>query len=222
MVGVADLDRAVARYVALGFAVERGGRHVGRGTHNAVIVFEREYLELMAISDRASAAADPFATDLIRALDDRQELLLGFVLASDAIDEHAARLRAAGIAVDGPTAMSRRRPDGSLLAWRLLVPGTPGWRHTMPFLIEWDGSGVARPGVRHPNGARSIARLVVAASDVDATALQYERGLGLGGDRAYDLGRASLVLTDAVPPEEEGVVELTIARDPTGATLRFV
>ena len=46
VIAVSDLPRAIADYTALGFTVLEGGRHPGRPTHNALVVFEDgSYLE---------------------------------------------------------------------------------------------------------------------------------------------------------------------------------
>ncbi|MDH5265076.1 MAG: VOC family protein, partial [Betaproteobacteria bacterium] len=49
VIAVADLAKAVEDYRALGFTVQIGGRHPGRTSHNALVVFEDgAYLELIA------------------------------------------------------------------------------------------------------------------------------------------------------------------------------
>ncbi len=51
VIAVQDLDAAMAAYRDLGFAVTPGGKHTGRGTHNAIIRFGLDYLELLAVYD---------------------------------------------------------------------------------------------------------------------------------------------------------------------------
>ena len=49
VIAVADLDRAMVDYRALGFQVLPGGQHPGRTSHNALVVFaDGAYLELIA------------------------------------------------------------------------------------------------------------------------------------------------------------------------------
>ena len=48
VIAVADLERAIEAYSALGFDVSPGGRHEHRGTHNALIRFGGvDYVELL-------------------------------------------------------------------------------------------------------------------------------------------------------------------------------
>src|SRR5688572_19550272 len=51
IVGVRDLEQARASYQRLGFRVTPRGRHVGWGTANYCVMFERDYLELLGIVD---------------------------------------------------------------------------------------------------------------------------------------------------------------------------
>ncbi|WP_373788558.1 VOC family protein, partial [Delftia acidovorans] len=49
VIAVQDLEAAVADYRALGFQVAIGGRHPGRTSHNALVVFaDGAYLEIIA------------------------------------------------------------------------------------------------------------------------------------------------------------------------------
>ena len=49
VIAVADLDTAIADFRSLGFTVQPGGRHPGRTSHNALIVFaDGAYFELIA------------------------------------------------------------------------------------------------------------------------------------------------------------------------------
>jgi len=50
---VPDLERGMAQYRKLGFNVQPGGVHTGKGTHNAIAFNEEDYLELLAIRDLA-------------------------------------------------------------------------------------------------------------------------------------------------------------------------
>ena len=58
VIAVHDLDAAVADYRALGFQVAIGGRHPGRTSHNALVVFaDGAYLEIIAWTARRPKSA---------------------------------------------------------------------------------------------------------------------------------------------------------------------
>src|SRR5438309_8449736 len=52
MVCVTDLEPGIEAYRRLGFNIQPGGVHTGRGTHNAIAFFEEDYLEVMGVRDR--------------------------------------------------------------------------------------------------------------------------------------------------------------------------
>jgi catechol 2,3-dioxygenase-like lactoylglutathione lyase family enzyme len=186
VIGVRDLDDAVQAYQELGFEVQPGGRHTGLGTHNALIRFGLEYLELLAVHDSSEATRSGgpgrFMTEYQR---ERPGALLGFALASSNLDDEAARgaAPAVGYTQGQPFAMQRTRPDGHVLSWRLLVPGQHTWRRPWPFLIQWDTSDQQRlawEGTgQHANGASGVTGLRVAARDVPAVISIYRDQLGL-------------------------------------------
>ena len=183
VVAVTDVDSAIADYRACGFDVAAGGRHPNLGTGNAIVRFGLDYLELLAVEDLAQArAAGAFGSELVDFLTTGPGLV-GFVLASDGLDDEAAGLAAIDQDAVGPFAMSRERPDGRKLAWRLVIPGGSPWRRPWPFLIEWETPDSERmrwdaPG-RHDNGARGVAALTLLVADLDGARRLYEAGLGL-------------------------------------------
>ncbi|MDP9246067.1 MAG: VOC family protein, partial [Chloroflexota bacterium] len=183
VIGVADLDRAIDAYRRLGFVVRPGGRHTGEGTHNAIVRFGLDYLELMAVHDEARARTRPLGSELLQFLRRRDGGLIGFVVAGLDSDDLAAAMRHAGFEPVGPIAMQRERADGRVLSWRLLFPHGPGWRDIAPFVVEWVTSDVERLAwdapVPHPNAVTRIAGLRIVVPDVAAARTLYSRGLGL-------------------------------------------
>ena len=188
VIGVRDLDEATEAYTRLGVDVRPGGRHTGRGTHNALVRFGPDYLELMGIYDREEAAVDPFAAGLLRFLQGRHGGLLGYVLASDNVAADQERLTRAGMKSIGPLAMSRKRADGGLLSWRMLIPGEISWRRAWPTIIQWDQNAAARAALDgasvHPNGVTHIQSVSLGVTDLEATTSSFARGLGLRAGRA--------------------------------------
>ena len=62
MICVPDLAQGIAQFKKLGFNMQEGGAHPGRGTHNAIAFNQDEYIELLAIRDRAEYASAGGAT----------------------------------------------------------------------------------------------------------------------------------------------------------------
>ena len=207
VIGVRDLEAASARYRALGFEVNPGGRHTGLGTANAIIRFGVDYIELLTVADPEEAErAGGSSKVLLDLLQDRPGALAGYALATADIEEDAERLKQGGLAAVGPFAMERLRPDGRLLSWRLLVPEGLSWRRPWPFLIQWDHSDEQRlsweqPG-SHPNGATTVLGVSVAVANLDDAVALYRDKLGLEprveGDRAtIPVGRFQITLVPA-------------------------
>ena len=59
LIGVRDLSQTARDYNKLGFKVTPEGRHPGRGTHNRLVVFGPEYLELISIHDASQGLFRP-------------------------------------------------------------------------------------------------------------------------------------------------------------------
>jgi Glyoxalase-like domain len=209
VIGARDLDEAMKAFQQLGFEVRAGGRHTGRGTHNAIIRFGLDYIELLATYDESEAAGSggqgSFMTDYLR---DRSGALLGFALASDKLEDEAS------YSPGQPFAMERARPDGHVLKWRLLVPGQHTWRRPWPFLIQWDTPDQQRlewDGVgQHPNGARGVAGLRIAAHDVPGVLGIYRDQLGLDvRSNTVALSNCPIEIVHA-EDDDEGLVEVQL------------
>lgn len=131
-----DLAAAVDELAArTGVRATPGGRHVGHGTHNALLALGPDtYLEIIA-SDPAQpppAAPRPFGLDTLTA-----PRLLTWALKAPDIHAHVARARAAAYDPGVVLAMSRARPDGVRLAWRLTLTPRLSGDGIVPFLIDW-------------------------------------------------------------------------------------
>lgn len=216
VIGVADLGRAVEAYQALGFVVRPGGRHTGEGTHNAIIRFGLDYLELMAVHDPALARSRPFGSQLLDFLADRDGGLIGYVVAGEDLDTLAQAMRRSGLEPTGPFAMQRERADGHVLSWRLLFPSGQRWHDIAPFVVEWLTSDADRVAwdapVPHPNGVTGVSGLAVAVPDLARATMLYAGSLGLAtapsgpGRARATLGLVSVDLVTG----GEGVHELTL------------
>jgi len=151
LLGCNDLDRGIA------FVEERsgvraafGGVHPGRGTENALLSLgERRYLEIIA-PDPKQAGAQQFS--IIDKL--KEPRLIGWAAHPGSIQALAKKLAQAGIAGEGPTPGSRKRPDGKLLQWKTLrlQDDSNGCR---PFVIEWSADSL-HPSADSPKGCSLV------------------------------------------------------------------
>src|SRR5215467_11923083 len=100
LLGCKDLESGIA------FVEERtgvraafGGVHPGRGTQNALLALgTRRYLEIIAPDPKQSGATDRLGLQKLT-----EPRLVGWAAHPGDLDDFANRLRAAGIAFDGPT-----------------------------------------------------------------------------------------------------------------------
>lgn len=170
---VRDLDAVVAAYRAAGFTVAPGGRHPGRNTRNALVVFaDGAYLELIAYD-----APSPDER-WWRVLEAHGEGLVDFALLPQDISGVVAAARARGLAGLAERPGSRARPDGLQIAWQSARPASSD----LPFLcsdLTPRALRVPEGEVRlHANGALGIAEVRVAARDLAATLARYRAYLG--------------------------------------------
>jgi hypothetical protein len=167
--GVPDLEVGVeALAQQLGVRAAPGGRHVGRGTHNALLALGgRAYLEIIARDPGQPPGPGPlpFALDRVRL-----PRLVGWAIRTKDIEEQVTHARERGHDPGEVESMRRQRPDGSLLEWRLTRHAPDPGRLAVPFLIDWGSSPhpseSAPPGVRlvelrieHPDPAALRAAL---------------------------------------------------------------
>jgi hypothetical protein len=151
--GVADLEAGVAELAArLGVRPAAGGRHVGRGTHNALLgLGGSAYLEVIAVDPEQPAPAGPLPFGLDRVTLPR---LVGWASRTAEIDRRRAEAVARGHDPGEVRSMSRRRPDGYLLEWRLTRDAPDPSRLVIPFLIDWAAS--PHPSESAPGGVRLV------------------------------------------------------------------
>jgi hypothetical protein len=129
-----------------------GGVHPGRGTRNGLLSLgERRYLEIIAPDPDQPDAKDPLALHL-RKLSEPQ--ITGWAVHPGDLRVFAKKLRDAGVAFEGPTPGSRKRPNGRVLQWQLLtLKDNPSW--LLPFFIEWSADSL-HPSVDATAGCRLI------------------------------------------------------------------
>ena len=182
LIGVRDLDAANLTFgEKLGFKVTPEGRHPGRGTHNRLVVFGPEYLELISIADPSEGL---FRPNLAPFLDAREGLFI-FAMGTDDIDAAVATLRANGGVTKDPEFGERRGGDGGPgYSWRqseIRANVTPG---SQTFFIQHNHTVEERyteppAPTAHPNGVIGISRLALAVRDAESAASEWQRLFGL-------------------------------------------
>ena len=129
-----------------GVRAQAGGRHVGLGTHNALIALgPRTYLEVIAPDPEQPEPSRPrpFGVDGVS-----HGRLAGWALACDDIEAAVARARSHGYDPGEVTDGRRVGPNGTELRWRMTVSPTAGG--LVPFLISWGDT--EHPAASAPRG----------------------------------------------------------------------
>ncbi len=208
------VDEAMRRFASLGFELTPRGHHT-LGSLNHLAMFAADYLELLGFA--AGGAARPELAPFPVGLN-------GLVFkTADAAAAHR-RAQAAGlpilpvqsfsrpVAIDGATRDARFRTT-RLDPAKVAMGRVYFCEHQTPDLVwrpEWQA---------HPNGARAIARVVVATADPRGSA-QLFREL-FGGDAVADLdGRqvmaAGTARVELAPPNAVAAELGEAAADPAG------
>ena len=182
LIALKNLDRAARTFSDdLGFTLTPEGMHPGRGTHNRLIVFGPEYLELIAVRDPAEAAVRPSMTGFLES----REGLYMFALGTDDIDGAVASLRSRGVAIEEPVDGARRNGDGSTAyTWRSAAVSSEATPGCETFIIQHHRTAAERyteptEPFKHPNGAVGVDHLAIAVHDAEAAASRWQRAFGL-------------------------------------------
>jgi hypothetical protein len=168
LLGCSDLDRGIAFVEErTGVRAALGGVHPGRGTQNALLSLgTRRYLEIIA-PDPAQPDAKDLLVSYLKKLSEPR--LVNWAAHPGDLGALAKKLREAGIAFEGPTPGSRKRPDGRVLQWQTLtLKDNASW--TLPFFIEWSADSV-HPSADSPKGC-SLLRFEAATPDPEVFSKQ--------------------------------------------------
>lgn len=151
LLGCPDLDQGIAFVEShLGVRAAFGGVHPGRGTQNALLSLgDRHYLEIIA-PDTAQHVSSSGLLAKIHSL--HEPRLIGWAAHPGDLIAYAQRLHDAGIAFEGTTPGSRKRPDGKLLQWSTLNLDNDD-SGLLPFFIQWAPDS-PHPSTDAPQGCR--------------------------------------------------------------------
>ena len=166
LLGCSDLDRGIAFVEQhLGVKAMYGGVHPGRGTKNALVSLgERHYLEIIAPDPAQPDSKSARWSQLEKLTEPR---LVEWAAHPGDLRSFARRLQQAGLAFEGPTPGSRKRPDGRLLQWQTLTLKDDA-SGLLPFFIEWSADSL-HPSADSPAGCH-LVRLELATPEPDELA----------------------------------------------------
>jgi hypothetical protein len=153
LLGVPDLEAGMKWFEEkTGVRPAPGGSHPGRGTRNALVALGgRHYLEIIA-PDPAQAGVDNELVSGLKKL--TAPRLVTWAAASTDLGATISRLDVAKVAHSPATPGSRKRADGTVLAWRTVgIESEMG--EMIPFFIDW-GTTV-HPSAEAPAGVRLLA-----------------------------------------------------------------
>ncbi len=150
--GVAELEPAIADLAGrTGVRPALGGRHVGRGTANALLgLGSPTYLELLGPDPHAEPGG---GTELAFGVGQlAQPRLVGWALQTDDLASAADAMRRSGWDPGEIQEMERESVDGTRLQWRLTVRDDGDEIVPFPFLIDWGTT--PHPSSSAPQGIR--------------------------------------------------------------------
>lgn len=182
IVAVRDLSAGMARLEgALGVTVTRGGEHPGRGTHNVIVRFGVQYLELISVRNPTEASTDPRGRVVLEATR-AGDGLLGFAIGSDNIEADMAEASGRNVRLAGPITGGRNRPDGSVMTWRQAYLEDDPYGRVLPFLIQHDTPIEERRSWTPPEGhglrVTGVPLVSVAVGNLESSTEAYRRLLG--------------------------------------------
>jgi catechol 2,3-dioxygenase-like lactoylglutathione lyase family enzyme len=172
LLGCSDLDRGIDFVEKhTGVRAAFGGVHPGRGTRNALLSLgEKHYLEIIALDPLQSGAPDHYGLQKLT-----EPRLVGWAAHPGDLSAFANRLRNAGLAFEGPTPGSRKRPDGHLLQWKTLNL-KDDHSGLLPFFIEWS-AGTVHPSADAPAGCKIVQFSLSALNVADLVRICSQLGL---------------------------------------------
>jgi len=210
---VPDLDTGVAEVAELtGAEAVAGGSHPGAGTRNALLSFDDStYFEIISVDPDQPEPERPRPFGVDPSQPSRLATFAIHPTGEETIETVAERLRALDLPVGPVVAMSRQRPDGIELRWRL-TSNRPANRSdnpspvtgVVPFVIDWGQTET--PAKSSP----AMGRLVeLRISHPDPTTVEALHSIGItvsGGEVVVAVG--PLGLTAAVDRPDGHRVQL--------------
>lgn len=192
-----DPIEAAKQFQQIGLHAVEGGKHENLGTYNTLSYFDLSYVELIGIFNEQLVTEASSVKYSLRDTFVENRLQNGpqrIALRSNDLEKLAKHFKEKGLEVNGPTDFSRKRPDGSLVTWKLLFAGSPNESLHLPFFIEWDEKDDERRedlknrGViqEHPLGDIQVDGAAFAVSNVEKIANLWSDLLNLPKGESYE------------------------------------
>jgi len=173
---VDDLERT------LGVRAMPGGRHVGEGTHNALLALgPREYLEILAPDPEQPAPSRPRWLGIDDVTSPR---LVAWAAAAEDLERTVEEAAAAGVELGEVRSGRRAVPDGPDLVWRLTDPRLVPPGGVVPFFIDWETT--THPAALLPGGLTLVDLRAEHPEPAAVAAALRALGLPLSVERGAD------------------------------------
>lgn len=152
--GVSDLDRGISDLAGrTGVRPALGGRHLGRGTANALLgLGASRYLEVLGPDQLAQPP--PLAGLAFGVGQLAQPRVVGWALRTSDLEAQADAMRRCGWDPGRIEDMERQTAEGTRLRWKLTVRKDEGEVTPFPFLIDWGAT--PHPSLHAPTGVELI------------------------------------------------------------------
>lgn len=192
---VEDPEKAAVFLKEKGISAVQGGRHENRGTYNMLSYFDLSYIELLSTYDKelVQKTKHPKHSFLETVVNDRfTEGFSRVAIRTTDIEGATKCFHEKGLTVNGPESFSRKRPDGSLVEWRLLYIGEPDGGLELPFIIQWKEDDEERRkellarNVIQPHSSEAVFSSVsFAVHDLEKTVGKWTEWLGLTEGKVF-------------------------------------
>ncbi|MEE8062489.1 MAG: VOC family protein [Gemmatimonadales bacterium] len=154
--GTPDVATTVERLAEeWGVRPAKGGQHLGRGTHNALLALgDGVYLEILGPDPEQP---DPEAPRWLGIDELTEERLLTWAAKGEELDELVVYAGTHGIELGEVQEGARRRTDGVMLTWQLTDPSEDRADGILPFFVDWGGASSPHPSENAPGGVRLLS-----------------------------------------------------------------
>ena len=174
----AHLEALAGAFASVGLTTDYGGIHTNGTTHMATLGFaDGSYLELISVrqpGQQAPVWQHHIATN---------GGLCAWSVSVGDVHKISDRLRTLEMPVDGPRSSRRRRPDGETIEAEIAFVGAEGMGSLHPFMITDRTPRENRVRISNSingNGLAGLDSVVLAAPDVEAAAIEFQRVYGAG------------------------------------------